>query len=206
MLPTRVNDNNRRLVNTARCLAIALLLSSLTSCAGSLFKVKPAVELPALPVTAKSANAGGLTLRTAPLLTDEESQELFEANLPLSGVLPVRLELSYETGGMPVDLRRARFHLHDGAGHEWKLITAKQAVARILKANDVYLYNPNSRKQFEKEFTAYGIDLKTPLTAGERRRQGFLFFQTPGKEPVRSPGALKLSVSGLPQPLEIQLN
>jgi hypothetical protein len=201
-----VPDNFYQLRNAVRCVALVLLLSSLTSCAGSLFKVKPVVELPALPAAAKSAGAGGLTIRTAPLLTDEESQELFEANLPVSGVLPLRVELSYETGGVPLDLKRARFHLHDGAGHEWKVLSPKQAVAHILKANDVYLYNPHSRRQFEKEFGAYGVDLKTPLTAAERRRQGFLFFQTPGKEPVRSRSALILSVSGLPQPLEIHLN
>lgn len=201
-----MSDNNYQPGNTVRCAALALLLSLLTSCAGSLFKVKPAVQLPALPATAKSASAGGLTVRTTPLLTDEESQELFEANLPLSGVLPVRVELSYETGGVPLELKRSRFLLHDAAGHEWKLLSPKQAVARILKANDVYLYNPNSRRQFEEEFGAYAVDLKTPLTTAERRRQGFLFFQTPGKEPVRSQGALILSVSGLPQPLEIHLD
>jgi len=201
-----VKDNNDRLFQTARRLALALLMSSLASCAGPLFKVKPAVELPALPAATKSANAGGLTLRTAPLLTDEESQELFEANLPASGVLPIRIELNYETGGLPLDLKRARFHLHDGSGHEWKLLPPKQAVSRILKANDVYLYNPQSRKQFESEFGAYGIDLKSPLTTSESRRQGFLFFQTVGKEPVRSKNALVLSITGLPQPLEIQLN
>src|SRR6266850_2820916 len=86
-----------------------------SGCAGSLFKVKPATELPPLPDSAKHADLGGVTIRVAPLLTDEESQELFEANLPLSGVLPVRIELIYETGGVPVDLKRARFHLHDGA-------------------------------------------------------------------------------------------
>lgn len=186
-------------------MALALLLSSLTSCAGSLFKVKPVLELPALTTGGKTASAGGLTVRSAPLLTDEESQELFEANLPLSGVLPVRFELNYETGGVPLELKRARFRLHDSGGREWKLLSPKQAVARILKANEIYLYNPHSRRTFEKEFGAYGIDLKTPLTAAERR-PGFLFFQTPGKEPVRIQGPLKLSVSGLPQPLEIQLN
>lgn len=181
-------------------------MSSFISCGGSLFKVKPAVELPALPVTARSANAGGIVLRTAPLLSDEESQDLFEANLPLSGVLPVRVELTYETGGVPLDLKRARFHLQDAGGHEWKLLPTNQAVVRILKANDVYLYNPHSRKQFESEFAAYGIELKTPLTTAESRRQGFLFFQTPDKGPVRSPNALVLSVIGLPQPLEVHLN
>lgn len=201
-----MNDKHDRLIKAARGAALALLLSSLTSCAGPLFKVKPAVELPALPAATKSANAGGVTLRTAPLLTDEESQELFEANLPASGVLPIRIELNYETGGVPLEMKRARFHLHDGSGHEWKLLPPKLAVARILKANDVYLYNPESRKQFESEFGAYGIDLKAPLTTSERRRQGFLFFQTPGKEPVRSTKALVLSITGLAQPLEIQIN
>ena len=182
--------------------AISLLT---TSCAGSLFKIKPVVDLPPLAGDIKTANAGGVTIRVAPLMSDEESQELFEANLPLSGVLPLRLEMVFESG-VPVETKRMRFHLRDGAGREWKMIPAKAAVSRILKANDVYTYNPNSRKQFEKEFTAYAIDLKEPLNNAERRRQGFLFFETPKKEPVESPPGLVLSIVGLPQPVEIPLN
>src|SRR5467141_527795 len=160
-------------------LALAIATSSFTACSGSLFKVKPAVELPALPPTARSSDAAGLVVRVAPMLTDEESQNLFEANLPLSGVLSLRVELSYETGGVPLDLKRARFHLRGSDGREWKMISPKQAVSQILKANEIYMYNPNSRKQFEKEFAAYAIDLKKPLSAAEPRRQGFLFFETP---------------------------
>src|SRR6266446_6954764 len=182
--------------------AISLLT---TSCAGSLFRIKPVVDLPPLAGDIKTANAGGVTIRVAPLMSDEESQELFEANLPLSGVLPLRLEMVFESG-VPVETKRMRFHLRDGAGREWKMIPAKAAVSRILKANDVYTYNPNSRKQFEKEFTAYAIDLKEPLNNAERRRQGFLFFETPKKEPVESPPGLVLSIVGLPQPVEIPLN
>ncbi|HEV8168483.1 MAG TPA: hypothetical protein VGP59_04020, partial [Pyrinomonadaceae bacterium] len=151
-----------------------------TACTGSLFKVKPATELPPLPANSRSADAGGVTIRVAPLLTDEESQELFEANLPLSGVLAVRVEMAFQSG-VPVEVKRARFRLHDGQNKEWKLLSAKSAVSRIMKANGVYAYNPNSRKQFEKEFGAYAIDLKTPLSSGDSRRQGFLFFQTPDK-------------------------
>jgi hypothetical protein len=176
-----------------------------TSCAGSLFKVKPAIELPPLAENARSASAGGVTVKVAPLMTDEESQDLFEANLPLGGVLPVRLELVFESGA-PVPLKQARFHLIDASGQEWKLISSKAAVARILKANDVYAYNPNSRKQFEKEFAAYAIDLTDPLSSGNARRQGFLFFETPKKEPVASPQGLVLRVERLPQPVEIKLN
>lgn len=199
-------DRSENLAKKLRWLVLGVYVLVSASCSGSLFKVKPAVNLPALPSTAKSADAGGVAVRVAPLLSDEESQDLFEANLPLSGLLPLRIELSYETGGVPLELKRVRFHLRDGAGHEWKLLTPKQAIAQILKANGVTLYNPNSRKQFEKEFTAYAIDLKTPLPAAEHRRQGFVFFQTPGKTPVSSPTGLTLSVEGFPKSVELRLN
>src|SRR6185436_21154457 len=135
--------------------AVVLLLT--TACAGSLFRVKPVVELPPMTGDVKTASAGGVTVRVAPLMTDEQSQELFEANLPLSGILAVRLEFVFESG-VPVETKKARFRLHDAAGREWKHVTSKAAVARILQANDVYAYNPNSRKQFEQEFAAYAID------------------------------------------------
>jgi hypothetical protein len=187
-------------------LAIVLLATLTTiSCAGSLFKVKPAIELPPLAENARSASAGGVTVKVAPLMSDEQSQELFEANLPLGGILPLRVELAFESGA-PVEVKQARFHLLDAAGKEWKLISAKAAIARILKANDVYAYNPKSRKQFEKEFKAYAIDLTDPLSNANARRQGFLFFETPKKEPVASTQGLTLRVDRLPQPIEIKLN
>jgi hypothetical protein len=188
-------------------LAISVMAAACltTSCAGSLFKVKPVVELPPLSGNVKTASAGGVSVRVAPLLSDDESQDLFEANVPLSGILPVRLELVFESG-VPVETKRVRFRLRDAEGREWKLISPKAAVERILKANDVYTYNPNSRKQFEKEFMAYGIDLKSPLSDTDRRRQGFIFFQTPKNEPVESPRGLVLIIERLPQPVEIQLN
>lgn len=184
-----------------------LLLTALmsASCTGSLFKVKPVAELPPLPANTRSADAGGVTIRVAPLLTDEESQDLFEANLPLSGVLALRIELAFQSG-VPVEIKRARFRLRDGENREWKLLSPKSAVSRIMKANGVFAYNPNSRKQFEKEFGAYAIDLKTPLSSGDSRRQGFLFFQTPDKHPVRSGQQLVLTVERLPQPASIAIN
>src|SRR4029079_12451621 len=176
-----------------------------TSCTGSLFKVKPATELPPLPANTRSADASGVTVRVAPLLTDEESQDLFEANLPLSGILPVRVELVFQSG-VPVEIKRARFRLRDGQNHEWKLLSPKRAISRIMKANGVTLYNPNSRKQFEQEFGAYAIDLTTPLSSSDMRRQGFLFFQTPDKQAVTSAQKLTLTVERLPQTASVTIN
>jgi hypothetical protein len=202
MSPQKKPDTSRRLYLLFTQLLVLLAASG---CAGALFKVKPIVDLPTLPEPSRSVSAGGVTLRIAPLLTDEESQDLFEANLPVAGLLPLRMELVYESG-VPVEIRRARFSLQDAEGRQWKLLNAKQATSRILKANDIYAYNPNSRKQFEREFGAYEIDLKTPLTPADRRRQGFLFFQTPDKQPVESPRGLTLIVQHLPQPIELKIN
>src|SRR5437868_14129193 len=101
---------------TRRGILLLIVLLS-TSCTGSLFKVKPVTELPPLAANARSADAGGVTIRVAPLLTDEQSQELFEANLPVSGVLPVRIELDFQSG-VPVEIKRAGFRLTDNQGRE----------------------------------------------------------------------------------------
>ena len=190
--------------NSLLLILTALALTA-TSCAGSLYKVKPALDLPPLPENVKSASAGGVALRVAPLMSDEDTQDLFEANLPLSGVLAVRVELVFESG-VPVEIKRARFRLRESGGKEWKLLSAKDAISRILKANEIFAYNPSSRQQFEKDFVAYALDLKAPLSASDRSRQGFLFFQTPNKEPVASPQGLVLSLEGLPQPVQVPLN
>lgn len=192
---------------TRRFLSLILLLlpAIATSCSGSLFKVKPAIELPPLPANTRSADAGGVTVRVAPLLSDEESQDLFEANLPLGGVLPLRVELAFQSG-VPVELKKARFRLRDSQNREWKLLSPKSAISRIMKANGVTLYNPNSRKQFEREFGAYAIDLKSPVSSSDPRRQGFLFFQTPDKKAVTAGQQLTLTVERLPQTASITVN
>ena len=181
------------------------LLLSATACSSSLFKVKPPAALHTMPSNAATANVGVVTFVAAPLLTDEETQELFEANLQLAGLLPVRMEVLHN-GGTPMELKKVKFGLHDDANGEWKFITAKQAISRLLKANSVFAYNPNSRKTFEKEFRAYELDLKTPLTHEERKRSGLIFFLSAQKEPVVSPHGLTLSIAGLPQPASLKLN
>jgi hypothetical protein len=174
----------------------------MTAC-GSLYKVKPVVEAP-LPERAGNGEAGGLRLRAAPLLTDEESQELFEANLPLAGLLPVKVEISNQ-GGAPVEIKQARFRVRDAEGREWKLRPVKDVVSRILGSDKITLYNPRSRAKFEEAVRVYALDTKRSLAVSERR-QGLLFFQTPKKEQVRTPRGLVLSIEKLAQPLEVQLN
>jgi len=191
---------------TATLLALCILGTLLlASCNKSLFKVKPASALPAMPASAASASVGALSFRASPLLTDEETQELFESNLQLAGLLPVRLEVVHH-GGDAIEMKKLKFRLTDSANAGWTSISAKQAISRILKANGVSLYNPNARKQFEKEFRDYEFNLKDPLTRAEGKRQGLLLFISPQKLPVASPKNLRLTIAGLAQPVELKLN
>lgn len=171
-------------------------------CGGSLYKVKPKIDAPV--TEGREASASGFHVRAVPLLADEESQDLFEANLPLAGLLPVRLEISNESG-TPLSFKRVRFHLRDGDGREWKLRSPKQVVSRILTDNAIYLYNPNSRKKFEEAVGEHAFDLALPIETSKQRR-GLIFFQTPKKDAVRSPRGLVLTIEGLAQPVEVIFN
>lgn len=171
----------------------------------TLFRVKSPDSLPALPASAKAVDLGSLSVRGAPLLTDEETQELFEANFQLAGLLPVRLEMMHQGGG-PIELKKLKFTLQDDAGTRWKSISIKQAISRVLSANGVFAYNPHARKTFEEDVRAYDFKLKDPLTHEERRRQGLIFFLAPNKQPVSLPHGLVLSIEGLAQPVSLDLN
>jgi hypothetical protein len=187
------------------CILLTITMVFATACSGSLFKVKPVNERSPMPATVASANLGALSFRAAPMLSDEEVQALFEANLQLAGLLPVRVEIKHNSGEA-IELKKVRFRLTDAAGTKWKAIPLKQAIARILKANDVFAYNPSSRKTFEQEFRAYELDLKTPITGTQNRREGLVIFLSPDKAPVSSPRGLVLTIDGLTQPVNLNLN
>ena len=200
----KIDAHSRRLAGVLK-FALVLSLGLASSCGGSLYRVKPPAALPSMPTSAPAANLGSLTFRATPLMSDEESQELFESNLQLAGLLPVRVEVVHN-GGDAIELKKARFHLRDAADTQWKSVSLKQAIGRILKANGVFAYNPASRKAFEKAFRAYELDLKSPLTHAERKRQGLLIFLAPEKAPVTSPRGLVLTIDGLAQPATLKLN
>jgi hypothetical protein len=171
----------------------------------TLFKVKSPKDLPAFPASAEIVDLGSLSVRAAPLLTDEETQELFEANLQLAGVLPVRVEMTHNSGDS-IELKKIKFRLQDASSTQWKQLSAKQAVSRILNSNSVFAYNPHARKAFEEDVRAYEFDAKTALTHDERRRHGLIFFVAPDKQPVSSPSGLTLHIDGLAQAASLKLN
>lgn len=183
-------------------LVICALCFVLCAC-GSLYKVKPAVNAP-LPDGAKNSSSNMISLRAVLLLTDEESQDLFETNLPLAGILPVRVEIENKSGAV-VDLKKARFSLRDASGKTWKSLSVKDTVKRVLNANGVFAYTPSSKQEFLEEMNAHALNVDAGLNQNEKR-QGILFFQTPNKEPVEKPQGLVLKVEKLAEKIELRLN
>jgi hypothetical protein len=204
-MPNQAKSISRKPMRIVAGVPAVLFLLITAGCSGSLYKVKSPAALTRMPANAPSVNLGTISFQVTPLLTDEETQELFESNLQLAGLLPVRVAIRHN-GGDAIDLKKVRFQLHDASGSAWKTISAKQAISRILKANDVFLYNPNSRKTFETEFRAYELDLKSPLTQAEGRREGIVIFLSAKKEAVSTPRNLVLTIDGLAQPASLNLN
>ncbi len=182
---------------------VALVIVTTSACGGSLYKVKPVVRAP-MADGAAGTDAGGLRVRAVPLLSDEESFELFGSNLLLAGLLPVRIELNNGSSAS-IELKKSGLVLRDDQGRVWKLRSSKEVVARVLKANAVTAYNPSARKKFEEDLRAHAIDLDLPLTQGEQR-SGLVFFQSPRNEVVSSPHQLALGMEKLPQPVVLKLN
>lgn len=188
---------------SAYCLLLTAYCLLFNACGGSLYKVKPATGAP-LPDDAKTSASGLIPLRAVPLFEDEESQDLFETNLPLAGVLPIRVEIENKTGAV-IDLKKARFSLIDASGKEWKNLSVKETVKRVLKANGVYVYTPASKQSFTDGLNSHTLSVDSILNQGEKRA-GILFFQSPNKVQVERQQGLILRVEKLPERLELPLN
>lgn len=184
------------------CLLLTAHCLLLSGCGGSLYKVKPAVSAP-LPDDAKTSASNLITLRALPLFEDEESQDLFETNLPLAGVLPVRVEIENKAGAV-IELKKARFSLLDASGKEWKNLSVKETVKRVFKANGVYVYTPASKQSFTDGLNSHALNMSEVLSQG--KRAGILFFQSPNKVQVERQQGLILRVEKLPERIELPLN
>lgn len=188
---------------TAFALIAGVLIILTLGCAGSLYKVRSPLRSP-VPAGAASAEGKSLAINAVAMTEDEFSQDMFEANFPLSGVLPVRVEL-INKGATEIPLNKTRLVLRDTGGGDWKALNNKQTASAVMKANGVSIYTPASRKQFREDLSGHILDLATPLGPNEHRT-GLLFFKSPKQRPVESPTGLTLSLKNSADSVEVKLN
>jgi hypothetical protein len=178
----------RRALALSALLVLAALVGS--ACAGKPFNVKPKPTAP--PGNFRSRiSTGALELRAGTIRDDDCLYEMFDANLVLAGVLPVKFSIK-NSGAGHVDLKPVRFWL-EAAGQRRKPIQPRSAFGRLMKYYKIRAYNPNGYKASKADFASYGFDSGAPLASGESR-WGVLFFEPPSGQP---PAGLVLAVKGI---------
>jgi len=187
--------------------AVCVVLAASFGC-GRPFNVKTQPEMPAAS-DAVSVSAGKVTVGARAITDEDYLYDSFDANLILAGVLPVRVTLS-NSGSESVDLKNTGFELRATQGRIHKAINARRAFKRMMSYYEITLSGKTGYTESLDEFSAFALDTKTPLAAGQSRK-GLVFFST-GSETARGAGltmvvsGLDAAISGSRGRLELKLN
>lgn len=190
---------------TRKCLLILLLSFGLhlSGCANAPFKVADRVEVPAINITPAATNTK-LELR-AQVLNEDEVIGLFDGNLLLAGIIPIRVALTNQTQ-QPLTFTNRDFQLVTPQGQLCVPVKAKDVVGRLIKYYGYRVYNEYAYKEMQAKFISHDLDLSMPLAVGESR-QGMLYFKP--KKGKTIPVGLKLNLmanSIKKESLTIELN
>lgn len=153
---------------------VLVLLGAAVGC-GKPFNVKTQPNLPP-PNYAASATSNNMSIQ-AQVLTDENAlYDNFDANLILAGILPVRVNLT-NAGTQNVDLKKARFEIR-ADGRSYKQVDGRKAFKRLISYYELSTFNKSGYNDSLQDFSAFALDFKAPLEAGQSRH-GLLFFAMP---------------------------
>ncbi len=159
---------------------------------GKPFNVKTQPDLPPANYS-NTATADNISVQAKALTDEDFLYDTFDANLLLAGILPVRIMLT-NSGAENVDLKEAHFEVHATTGSSFKAVSERQAFKRLIRYYEISTYNKAGYKESLEAFSAYGLDTRMPLAAGQSR-QGLVFFSMPS-EAARG-GGLTLVVTRL---------
>jgi hypothetical protein len=197
----------RSLLRLAAGCSVLLVTTASLGC-GKPFNVRTQPNLPPANFAAK-ASAGGLSIEAQAMTDEDFLYDTFDANLVLAGVLPVRVLLT-NSSAESVVLNNVRFEVRAIAGRSFKAVSERQAFKRLISYYEISTYNKAGYKESLDDFSAYGLDGKTPLAAGQSRH-GLVFFSMPS-EAARGTGLtlvisrLNADLSGSRGGVELKLN
>lgn len=186
--------------------AVAITLS-ITGCGGKPFRVKTRPDPPP-PASGPVAESQGVSFQAEALTDEDFLYQTFDANLIMAGILPVRVKVG-NSSPEALNLKRVRFEVGSG-GRPLKMIDARRAYKRLISYYGISTYSQEGYRESRDDFSAYALDLETPLPPGEAR-QGMLFFQIPDEQ-IRRGGLilmirkLKVGKSGPETSVELKLS
>jgi hypothetical protein len=174
------------------------LLLIFAACGGRLYKVAP---LPAsAPPEVSNSGSGGLNIG-AVVLDGEASYERFEANLPLAGVIAVDVRMINKSDAT-IRSASLRFDLRDADGANFKQLAPKKALGAVMKYYGNGFYAKAAYRRTLEDYESVALKQNSEIEPGGELR-GIVFFQT--KHETKSVDGLTLSVAGLAEPVNLQL-
>jgi len=176
-----------------------LILVASVGCGAQLYKVSP------LPTNASADDVAsgeqGLIAVTA-ILDGDQSLELFEANLPLAGIIAVDLRLVNRTA-VPVKADSLKFSLRDSSGGNLKPIPPAQALKRVMKFYGDGFYRKDARLRTVESYEKIGLTTNATIEPQGNLR-GVLFYEKQNNR--TSLGGLTFSVVGVTKQININNN
>ncbi len=146
------------------------------ACSREPFRIQPKAD--SAPEALTAAGSGRtFTIRARALRDENESNDTFDANHLLAGVMAVEIKLE-NTSSAPLAFDGLKFQLRDARGAEWPVMTPDQSIKRLIKYYGVRAYAVDGFNTFREKYRGYGFPAKGMLPPGASA-QGYLFFRMP---------------------------
>ena len=176
-------------------LLIVLFSVSLTACTGPLYSVAPIPKEHARDEVAITET--GLEVGAA-IVTEDRAFKDFDANLPLAGIVGIDLRVANRSQKSFRPGIRLRTNERD-----WKPVSPKQALSRVMKYYGVRLYGKESFRQTREAYDSVGFNLDNEIKPGEERR-GIVFFDL--KTPATNINSVVIEIKGAEKPILLTID
>jgi hypothetical protein len=179
------------------CLGILLLASA--GCATPLFSVAP-VPASMPPDRAEIKTPGGIAVE-ASVVSALQSQDQFDANLPLAGIIAIEARFINQTS-QPIIPGKLGLDLKSSSGTSYSSLKASAALKRLMKFYGNSFYFMESYRRTRESFDAVGLPLDRTIVPGADAH-GFLFFKAPSRSGDLTGLVLTIKHGGAPAALKL---
>jgi len=152
------------------------------------------------PDRAETKTPGGIAVE-ASLLSELQSQDQFDANLPFAGIIAIEARFINQTS-QPIIPGKLGLELKSSSGTRYNSLKPSAALKRIMKVYGNTYYFKESYRRTLDSFEALGIPLDRAIVPGAGAH-GFLFFKAPSWSGDLTGLVLTMKHGGAPAALKL---
>jgi hypothetical protein len=137
----------------------------------------------------------------ASVLSEIQSQDQFDANLPLAGIIAIQARIVNQTNA-PITPDKLRLELASSGGTRYKLLKPSAALKQLMKFYGDTYYFIESYRRTRVAFDAAALPLDNAIAPGGEAH-GFVFFKAPNRSDL---SGLVLTMKHGGTPVALKLN